>query len=79
MLARIAATVLLSVILFIVVTLFVSLVLLWWSGDVIRSVLIGVICGCAAAVTVGAVNTAYGQSEEHSSDEHERSRDEQDR
>ena len=79
MLARIAATVLLSIGVFIVVTLLVSLGVLWWTGDGTRSVLIGVICGCAAAVTVGAVNTAYGQSEEHSSDEHERSPDGHDR
>jgi hypothetical protein len=79
MLARIAATVLLSIGVFIVVTLLVSLGVLWWTGEGTRSVLIGVICGSAAAVTVGGVNTAYGQSGEPSSDENERSPDGQDR
>jgi hypothetical protein len=33
MLSKFAATVLLSIIVFIVVTLFVSLGVLWWSGE----------------------------------------------
>jgi hypothetical protein len=71
--------VLLSIIVFIVVSLFVSLVVLWWTGDGTRAVLIGVICGSAAAVSVGTVNTAYGRSGGHSSDEHERVRGGHDR
>jgi hypothetical protein len=39
--SKLAATVLLSIGVFIVVTLFVSLSLLWWSGEGTRSVLIG--------------------------------------
>jgi hypothetical protein len=41
--------------------------------------LIGVICGTAAAFTVGAVLTAMGRSGERSGDEHKRSRDGDDR
>jgi Zn-dependent protease with chaperone function len=70
MLSKFAATVLLSIVVFIVVTLFVSLVVLWWSGDGTRSVLIGVICGTVAVLTVRAVSW-YGQSRERSGDEHE--------
>jgi hypothetical protein len=62
-----------------VVSLVVSLGVLWWTGDVARSVLIGVICGAAAAITAGAVGTAIGRSGERSSDEHNRSRDGHDR
>jgi hypothetical protein len=38
-----------------------------------------VICGAAAAITVGAVGTAIGRSGERSSDEHKRSREGHDR
>jgi hypothetical protein len=79
MLARIAVTVILSIIVFIVVSLFVGLGVLWWTGDVARGVLIGVISGTVAAFTVGTVGTANGRSGEGSSDEDKRSRDGQDR
>jgi NADH:ubiquinone oxidoreductase subunit 6 (subunit J) len=72
MLSKFAATVLLSIVVFIVVTLFVSLGVLWWSGEGTRSVLIGVICGAVAVLTVRAVSW-YGRSGERSSDEHKRS------
>ena len=52
----------------IVVTLFVSLGVLWWTGDGTRSVLIGVICGAVAVLTVRAVSW-YGRSGERSGDE----------
>jgi hypothetical protein len=74
-----AAIVMLSTVVFFVVSLIVSLGVLWWTGDVARSVLIGVICGAAAAITAGAVGTAIGRSGERSSDEHNRSRDGHDR
>jgi hypothetical protein len=76
--ARLASTVMLSIVVFIVVTLFVSVGVLWWTGDGTRSVLIGVICGVVAVLTVRAVGW-YGRSGERSSDEHERSRDGHDR
>jgi Zn-dependent protease with chaperone function len=76
--ARLASTVMLSIVVFIVVTLFVSLGVLWWTGDGTRSVLIGVICGVVAVLTVRAVSW-YGRSGERSGDEHERSRDGHDR
>ena len=78
MLSKFAATVLLSIVAFIVVTLFVSLGVLWWTGEGTRSVLIGVVCGTVAVLTVRAVSW-YGRSGERSGDEHERSREEQDR
>ena len=73
MLARILGTVILSTIVFIVVSLLVSLGVLWWTGDLSRGGLIGVICGVVAAFTVSAVSTAIGRSGEHSGEEHERS------
>ena len=74
MLSKLAATVLLSIVVLIVVTLFVSLGVLWWSGNATRGVLIGVICG-AVAVIVVVVVSRYGRSGERTGgDEHERSR-----
>ena len=70
--SRLAATVLLSIGVFIVVTLFVSLGVLWWTGEGTRSVLIGVICGAVAVLTVRAVSW-YGRSGDRPGDEHERS------
>jgi hypothetical protein len=65
----------LSIVVFIVVTLFVGLGVLWWTGDGTRGVLIGVICGTVAAFTVSTVGTIIGRSGERSGDERERSRD----
>ena len=78
MISKFAATVLLSIGVFIVVTLFVSLVVLWWSGDATRGVRIGVICGAVAVLAVRAVSW-YGRSGERSGDEHERSQSGHDR
>ena len=78
MLSKFAATVLLSIGVFIVVTLFVSLGVLWLSGDATRGVRMGVICGAVAVFTVSAVSWA-GRSGERSGDEHERSRGGRDR
>jgi hypothetical protein len=76
--SRLAATVLLSIGVFIVVSLLVSLGVLWWTGDATRGVRIGAICGAAAVITVSAVSWA-GRSGEHSGAEHERSRGGRDR
>ena len=73
MLSKFAATVLLSIVVFIVVTLFVSLGVLWWTGVGTRSVLIGVICGAVAVLTVRAASW-YGRWGERSGDERDRSR-----
>ena len=73
MLARIAGTLLLSTIGFVVVTLLVSLGVLWATGGVARGVLIGVIYGTAAAFTIGAVGTAVGRSGTRSGDDSDRS------
>ena len=73
MISKFAATVLLSLVVLIVVTLFVSLGVLWWTGEGARSVLIGVIFGAVAVLAVRAVSW-YGRWGERSGDEHERSR-----
>jgi hypothetical protein len=69
----------LSTVVFFVVAVLVSLGVLWWTGDVARGTLIGVICGTAAAFTFGAVVRAMGRSGERSSNEHKRSRSGHDR
>jgi uncharacterized BrkB/YihY/UPF0761 family membrane protein len=74
--ARLAGTVMLSTVVFFVVSVLVSVGVSWWSGDVALGTLIGVICCTAAAFTFGAVVRAMGQS---SSDEDGRSRDGDDR
>ena len=66
MIARIAGTLMLSTIAFVVVTLLVSLGLLWATGGVARGALVGVISGTAAAFTIGAVGTAVGRPGERS-------------
>ena len=70
MISKFAATVLLSIGVFIVVTLFVSVGVLWWTGEGARSL---VICGAVAVLAVVVVSR-YGRSGERSGDEHERSR-----
>ena len=77
--ARLAGTVMLSTVVFFVVSVLVSVGVLWWSGDVAVGILIGVICGTAAAFAFSAVVTAMGRSGGRSSDEHKRSRDGHDR
>jgi uncharacterized BrkB/YihY/UPF0761 family membrane protein len=77
--ARLAGTVMLSTVVFFVVSVVVSVGVLWWSGEVALGTLIGVICGTAAAFTFGAVVRAMGRSGERSSDEERRSWDGDDR
>jgi hypothetical protein len=73
MLARIAGTLIMSTIAFVIVTLLVSLGVLWATGGVARGVLIGVISGTAAAFTIGAAGTAVGRTRERSRDGNDRS------
>ena len=73
--ARLAGTVMLSTVVFFVVAVLVSVGVLWWSGEVALGIVIGGICGAAAAFTFGAVVRAMGRSGERSGYEHERSRD----
>jgi len=68
--ARIAGTVILSAIVFVVVSLLVSVGVYWATDGVFKGALIGVICGTAAAFAVGAVGIAVGR---RSSDEGSRS------
>ena len=50
----------LSAVVFFVVAVLVSVGVLWWSGDVALGIVIGGICGAAAAFTFGAVVRAMG-------------------
>jgi hypothetical protein len=63
MISRIAGTLLLSLVVFVVVSLLVSLGVLWLTGGVVRGAVIGVVCGLAAAFVVGAVSTAGRRTE----------------
>ena len=58
---RLAGIVMLCTVVFFLVSVLVSVGVLWWTGDVARGTLIGVICGSAAAFTFGAVLTAMGR------------------
>ena len=63
MIARMAGTVLWAAIVFVVVSVLVSLGVLWWTGGLLSSVVIGMICGLAAAFTISAVSTMVGRTE----------------
>ena len=60
--ARLAGTVMLSAVVFFVVAVLVSVGVLWWSADVALGIVIGGICGVAAAFAFGAVVRAMGRS-----------------
>ena len=77
--SRFAGTVMLSAVVFFVVAVLVSVGVLWWSGDVALGIVIGGICGTAAAFAFGAVVRGMGRSGEHSGSEHERFGDGHDR
>jgi hypothetical protein len=67
MIARIAGIVMLSVIVFVTVSLLVSLGVYWWSGGLLPGAIIGVICGLAVSFMIGAVSIAVRGSAEQSS------------
>jgi hypothetical protein len=60
--SRIAGSLLLSLVVFVVVSLLGSLGVLWLTG-VVRGVVIGVVCGLGAAFVVGAASTAGRRTE----------------
>jgi hypothetical protein len=64
MIARITGTVILSLIVFVVVSLLVSLGVVWLTGNVPRGAVIGVVCRLAAAFVISSVSTAVGRNEE---------------
>ena len=63
MIARITGTVLLSLGVFVVVSLLVSLGVVWLTGNVPRGAVIGIVCGLAAAFVISTVSTAVGRNE----------------
>jgi membrane protein DedA with SNARE-associated domain len=77
MIARIAGTVILSGVVFVGVSLLVSLGVLWRTGGAAQGAIIGVICGFLAASIVATVSVAVGRrSGERPRDRH---RDENER
>jgi hypothetical protein len=64
MIARITGTVLLSLVVFVVVSLLLSLGVVWLTGGVLRGTVIGIVCGLAAAFVMSTVSTAVGRNEE---------------
>jgi hypothetical protein len=77
MIARIAGTVILSLIVFVVVSLLVALGVWWWTGGLLSGAVIGVVCGFSAAFIIATVSTVVRRSGEHPrgqpSDKNERS------
>jgi hypothetical protein len=76
MIARTVGTLILSTTVFVVVSLLVCLGVLWWTGGLLSGAVIGVICGLAAAFTIGAVSNIVGRTEGRrrtGGDENERS------
>ena len=64
MIARITGTVLLSLLVFVVVSLLVSLGAVWLTGNVPRGAVIGIVCGLAAAFVISSVSTAVGRNDQ---------------
>jgi hypothetical protein len=73
MVARIAGSMVVSVAVLIVVSLLVSVSVLWWTGSVITSAATGTMCGLAAAFAVDALHTALARAGERVSHENDRS------
>ena len=71
MVARIAGSMAFSVAVLIVVSLLVSLGVLWWTGSVLTSAAIGTMCGLAAAFAVDSLHTAVERAGERLSDEND--------
>jgi len=61
MLARMAGTVILCAVVFVVVTLLVGLGVYWATDGLFRGAWIGVVSGTAAAFTIGTVGIAVGR------------------
>jgi uncharacterized membrane protein YdjX (TVP38/TMEM64 family) len=73
MLARIAGTVVLSTIVFVVVSLLVGFGVAWVTNGDLRGAVIGIICGLAAAFVTSTVSIAVGRSEGRPANENKRS------
>jgi hypothetical protein len=58
---RLAGTVLLSTVVFFVVSVLVSVGVLWWSGDVALGILIGVICGSGRLLRSALFSGPWGE------------------
>jgi hypothetical protein len=63
MIARIAGTVILCLVVFILVSLLGFLGVLWLTGGTVRAATIGAVCGLAVAFVVGAASTAGRRTE----------------
>lgn len=72
MLARMAGTVVLAVIVFVVASLLVGFGVLWWSGSPTFSATVGAISGLAAAFLIGAASIAVGRSPQRSREHSDR-------
>jgi hypothetical protein len=63
MFARITGTILLSLVVFMVVSLLVGFGVVWLTGGALRRAVIGVACGFAAAFVISTVSIAVGRNE----------------
>jgi hypothetical protein len=73
MVARIAGSMAFSVTVLIVVSLLVGFGVLWWTGSVITSAVLGTMCGLAAAFAVNALHAAAERGGERLSPDNYRS------
>jgi len=63
MIARITGTILLSLVVFVGVSLLVGFGVVWLTGGALRGAVIGVVCGLAAAFVISSVSIAVGRHE----------------
>jgi hypothetical protein len=73
MVARIAGSMIVSVAVLIMVSLLVGFGVLWWTGSVIASAVLGTMCGFAAAFAVNTLHAAVGRGGARLRDENDRS------
>jgi hypothetical protein len=64
MFARITGTILLSLVVFVVVSLLVGVGVVWLTGGALRGAVIGIVCGFSAAFVISTVGIAVGRNEE---------------
>jgi hypothetical protein len=71
MFARIAGSMIVSVAVLIVVSLLAGFGVLWWTGSVIASAVLGTMCGLVAAFAVNALHAAVERAGERLRDEND--------
>jgi uncharacterized membrane protein (DUF485 family) len=63
MFARVTGTILLSLVVFVVVSLLAGFGVVWLTAGALRGAVIGVVCGLAAAFVISSVSIVVGRNE----------------